>query len=58
MDSGTMLACHALAFAYFEGVPREILYDNMRTTFQPDSEGVWRPTNKLLSLAVHYGFTP
>ena len=53
-----MLACHALAFAYFEGVPREILYDNMRTTFQPDSEGVWRPTNKLLSLAVHYGFTP
>ncbi len=58
MDSATMLACHALAFAYFEGVPREILYDNMRTAFQPDSEGVWRPTKKLLSLAVHYGFTP
>jgi transposase len=58
MDSETLLACHALAFAYFGGVPHEILYDNMRTAFQPDSEGVWRPTKKLLSLAVHYGFIP
>ena len=58
MDSETLLACHALAFAYFGGVPLEILYDNMRTAFQPDSEGVWRPTKKLLTLAVHYGFIP
>lgn len=58
MDTATMLACHALAFAYFGGVPREILYDNMRTAFQPDGEGIWRPTKKLLALAVHYGFAP
>jgi len=58
MDSATLLACHALAFAYFGGVPHEILYDNMRTAFQPDSEGVWQPTKKLLGLAVHYGFIP
>jgi hypothetical protein len=58
MDTATVLACHALAFAYFGGVPREILYDNMRTAFQPDAEGVWRPTKKLLALAVHYGFAP
>jgi len=58
MDTETVLACHALAFAYFGGVPREILYDNMRTAFQPDAEGVWRPTRKLLALAVHYGFAP
>jgi transposase len=58
MDSATLLACHALAFTYFEGVPREILYDNMRTAFHPDAEGIWRPTKKLLSLAVHYGFAP
>lgn len=58
MDSATLLACHALAFAYFGGVPWEILYDNMRTAFQPDAEGTWRPTKKLLVLAVHYGFTP
>jgi transposase len=58
MDSATLVACHAVAFAYFGGVPREILYDNMRTAFQPDAEGTWRPTKKLLSLAVHYGFVP
>jgi transposase len=56
MDTATVLACHALAFAYFGGVPRKILYDNMRTAFQPDAEDVWRPAKKLLALAVHYGF--
>ena len=25
----TLLACHERAFAYFGGVPREVLYDNM-----------------------------
>ena len=58
MDTATLLACHILAFAYFGGVPSEILYDNMRTAFQPDAEGIWRPTKKLLALAVHYGFAP
>jgi hypothetical protein len=58
MDTATLMACHVLAFAYFGGIPREILYDNMRTAFQPDSEGIWHPTRKLLSLAVHFGFTP
>jgi transposase len=58
MGTATLLACHALAFAYFGGVPLEILYDNMRTAFQPDAEGIWRPTKKLLTLAVHYGFAP
>ncbi|MDP2791689.1 MAG: IS21 family transposase [Rectinemataceae bacterium] len=58
MDSSTLLACHALAFEYFGGVPREILYDNMRTAFQPDAEGIWRPAKRLCALAVHYGFAP
>ena len=58
MDTATLLACHALAFAYFGGVPHEILYDNMRTAFFPDAEGVWRPTKRLAALAVHYGFAP
>jgi transposase len=58
MGTATLLACHALAFAYFGGVPSEILYDNMRTAFQPDAEGTWRPTKKLMALAVHYGFAP
>jgi hypothetical protein len=58
MDQATLLACHVLAFIYFGGVPREILYDNMRTAFQPDQEGNWRPTKRLAALAVHYDFVP
>jgi transposase len=58
MDQATLLACHILAFAYFGGVPFEILYDNMRTAFAPDSEGLWQVTKRLLAFAVHYGFVP
>lgn len=58
MDQATLLACHALAFEYFGGVPHEILYDNMRTAFTWDEEGVFKPTLRLLALAMHYGFTP
>jgi len=58
MDQPTMLACHVLAFRHFDGIPHEILYDNMRTAFAPDADGCWRPTKRLLALAAHYGFTP
>lgn len=58
MKQSTLLACHELAFAYFGGVTEEVLYDNMRTAFQPDAEGVWRSTKRLLALAVHYGYIP
>jgi transposase len=27
----TLLGCHERAFYFFGGVPREVLYDNMRT---------------------------
>lgn len=58
MDQATLLACHTLAFEYFGGVPHEILYDNMRTAFTWDEEGVFKPTLRLLALAIHYGFSP
>lgn len=58
MDQSTLLACHVLAFASFGGVPYEILYDNMRTAFAPDPEGLWQPTKRLLALGAHYGFAP
>jgi transposase len=58
MDQATLLACHVLAFEYFGGVPHEILYDNMRTAFTWDEEGVFKPTLRLLTLAIHYGFSP
>lgn len=59
MDQATFLMCHVLAFAYFGGVPSEILYDNMKTAFiYSTSEGKWKPNKHLLALARHYGFTP
>jgi transposase len=58
METSVMLACHLMAFQYFGGVPREILYDNMKTAFLCDAQGVWRPTRRLSAVAAHYGFTP
>lgn len=31
MDLETLMKCHMNAFAYFNGVPEQILYDNMKT---------------------------
>lgn len=59
MDMATFLMCHVLAFAYFGGVPEEILYDNMKTAFiYQAAEEKWQVNKHLLSLARHYGFTP
>lgn len=58
MKSDTLYACHIDAFKYFGGVPREILYDNMRTAFVPDGERIFRPARLLVELAAHYGFIP
>ena len=58
MDSATLLACHILAFAYFGGVPWEILYDNMKTAFLHDGQEGWKATKRLCVVAAHYRFTP
>lgn len=58
MDQATLHHCHVKAFEYFGGVPREILYDNMKTAFIRDSDGVWKANKHLLQLAAHYGFRP
>ena len=42
MKQSVLLFCHIAAFMYFGVVPREILYDNMKTAFICDAEGVWR----------------
>lgn len=57
MRSPTVLAAHLRAFAHFEGIPREILYDNMKTAWLRDDDG-WRVHPALLSLSAHCGFTP
>ncbi len=59
MEQSVLLACHKRAFAYFGGIPEEILYDNMKTAFLYDSDTQkWKPHPRLLHFANHYGFTP
>jgi transposase len=58
MKQDTFHSCHIDAFHYFGGVPRTILYDNMKTAFIADTDGVFHPQKSLMSLASHYGFAP
>jgi transposase len=59
-DMQTLLRCHIAAFEALGGVPRQILYDRMRTVFhREDTEGghiVYNAT--LLGFARHYGYLP
>lgn len=57
----TLLACHELAFEWFGGVPREVLYDNMKTVvLERDvyGPGEHRFQPAFLDFAGHYGFVP
>jgi transposase len=65
-DMTSFLDAHQRAFAYFGGVPAEILYDRMRNVFirkalgksGPNGVEVAQFTQGLMTLADHYGFTP
>jgi transposase len=55
----TVLACHKAAFEAIGGVPREILYDRMKTAvIGEDDEGRVVYNRALGDLASHYGFLP
>jgi transposase len=57
----TLVACHVGAFEFFGGVPREVLYDNVKTVvIERDAygAGVHRFHATLWDLAKHYGFAP
>lgn len=57
----TLVACHVRAFDFFGGVPRELLYDNMKTVvLERDGygPGVHRFHPALWDLAKHYNFQP
>ncbi|HVI90906.1 MAG TPA: IS21 family transposase [Dongiaceae bacterium] len=57
----TLLACHMSAFAYFGGVPREALFDNMRTVVsQRDAygPGLHKFHPGFVDFAGHCGFRP
>jgi len=57
-DLLTVLRSHVRAFSAMGGVPRQILYDRMKTAVLDEvSEGIiYNP--RLQALAKHYGFTP
>lgn len=57
-DLPAFLDAHQRAFAWFGGVPSEILYDRMRNVFVREENGHPVFTQSLVTLAVHYGFTP
>ena len=57
----TVLGCHERAFYFFGGVPREVLYDNMRTVVTDRDQygpGLHRYNRTFLDFAHHYGFLP
>lgn len=57
----TLIACHMAAFELFDGVPREVLYDNMKTVvIERDAygAGIHRFHATLWDAAKHYGFQP
>lgn len=57
----TLLACHEHAFEYFGGVPKQVLYDNMKTVVI-ERDGYGEGNHKLnplfLDFAKHWGFVP
>jgi transposase len=57
----TLRHCHEHAFAYFQGVAKEVLYDNMRTVVQQRhayGTDLHRFHPGLWDLAKHHGFQP
>lgn len=54
MDLPTLIACHLQAFEFFGGIPREILYDNMKQVRL--SRDRWNPL--FLDFANCHGFAP
>ena len=52
------LEAHIRAFEFFGGVPHEILYDRMKNVFIRKVAGKTAFTQRLVNLAIHYGFKP
>jgi transposase len=57
-DLQTVLRCHMAAFAALGGVPREILYDRMKTAVIGETEGHIVYNRALVDFARHHGFHP
>jgi transposase len=57
-DEVWWLRCHVHAFRYFEGVPRVVLHDNLKTAVLDRAEGTIHWNRRYLDFADYYGFTP
>jgi transposase len=58
-DLQSVLRCHIAALEAIGGVPREILYDRMKTAvIGEDADGLVAYNRRLVDLARHYGFQP
>ncbi|MGZ5099092.1 MAG: IS21 family transposase [Usitatibacter sp.] len=58
-DLQSVLRCHIAALEVIGGVPREILYDRMKTAvIGEDAAGLVIYNRALIDLARHYGFQP
>jgi transposase len=58
-DLHSVVRCHLEAFAELGGVPREVLYDRMKTAvLGEDDDGEVRYHPTLLDVASHFGFRP
>jgi len=58
MDMDTFLACHIHGFNFFEGVPKTILYDNLKSVV---SQRVGKEVSfnaRYFDFATFYGFSP
>ncbi|MEE9156689.1 MAG: IS21 family transposase [Gemmatimonadota bacterium] len=55
---GSFLAGHVAAFAFFGGVAKSLLYDNLRSAVLERRGSAIRLNPRLLELADHYGFDP
>lgn len=58
MKSARVLEGHVLAFDHFQGTPRTVLYDNMKTAVIENMGAGVRFQSDLLELATHYNFMP
>jgi transposase len=54
----SFVRCHVAAFAALGGVPRGVLYDNLKTAVLERAGDVVRLHPRLLDLAGHYHFAP
>jgi transposase len=56
--SATFLACHDRAFAYFGGMPHEVLYDNAKVAALQHTRTALTFNEALLDFAGRYAFRP